>query len=227
VLDDDYAAQHQELEPGDYAMIQVTDTGTGMSPETLTRVFEPFFTTKEVGKGSGLGLAMVFGFMKQSCGHINVYSELGVGTTFRLYLPRSTAAVEVAEEKAVPLATGTGETVLAVEDNAGLRKVVVRQLKELGYRVLQAETAAGALAILENEPAALVLTDVVMPGGMSGIALAKEVSVRWPQTRIVLTSGFPEGGLGEAEDINAFGRLLSKPYRRADLAAALKAALEA
>ena len=115
---------------------------------------------------------------------------------------------------------------LAVEDNAGLRKVVVRQLKELGYRVSEADTAAGALAILETEPAALVLTDVVMPGGMSGIALAKEVSRRWPQTRIVLTLGFPEGGLGEAEDINAFGRLLSKPYRRADLAQALKEALE-
>jgi CheY-like chemotaxis protein len=165
--------------------------------------------------------------MKQSGGHINVYSELGVGTTFRLYLPRATAADAVAEDKAPPLATGAGETVLAVEDNAGLRKVVVRQLKELGYRVLEAETAAGALAILETETAALVLTDVVMPGGMSGIALAKEVSERWPQTRIVLTSGFPEGGLGEAEDINAFGRLLSKPYRRADLAHALKEALEA
>jgi signal transduction histidine kinase len=226
VLDTDYTSQHQELEPGDYAMIQVSDTGTGMSPETLARVFEPFFTTKEVGKGSGLGLAMVFGFMKQSGGHINVYSELGVGTTFRLYLPRSTAADEVVEDKAAPMATGAGETVLAVEDNAGLRKVVVRQLKELGYRVLEAETAAGALAILETETAALVLTDVVMPGGMSGIALAKEVSERWPQTRIVLTSGFPEGGLGEAEDINAFGRLLSKPYRRADLAQALKEALE-
>ena len=198
VLDADYAAQHQELEPGDYAMIQVTDTGTGMSPETLSRVFEPFFTTKEVGKGSGLGLAMVFGFMKQSGGHINVYSELGVGTTFRLYLPRSSAANEAPEEKAAPMATGAGETVLAVEDNAGLRKVVVRQLKELGYRVLEAETAIAALAILETEPAALVLT-----------------------------SGFPEGGLGEAEDINAFGRLLSKPYRRADLAQALKEALEA
>jgi signal transduction histidine kinase len=227
VLDFDYTSQHQELSPGDYAMIQVTDTGTGMSPDTLLRVFEPFFTTKEVGKGSGLGLAMVFGFMKQSGGHINVYSELGVGTTFRLYLPRSTGVDEIAEDKARPVAIGAGETVLAVEDNAGLRKVVVRQLKGLGYRVLEADTAAAALAILETEPAALVLTDVVMPGGMSGIALAKEVSVRWPQTRIVLTSGFPEGGLGEAEDINAFGRLLSKPYRRADLAAALKAALEA
>jgi signal transduction histidine kinase len=227
VLDADYAMQHQELEPGDFALIQVTDTGTGMSPETLARVFEPFFTTKEVGKGSGLGLAMVFGFMKQSGGHINVYSELGVGTTFRLYLPRATAADAVTEDKAPALATGTGETVLAVEDNAGLRKVVVRQLRELGYRVIEADTAAGALAILETETAALVLTDVVMPGGMSGIALAKEVSRRWPQTRIVLTSGFPEGGLGEVEDINAFGRLLSKPYRRADLAQALKEALEA
>ncbi|HEY1795976.1 MAG TPA: MASE4 domain-containing protein [Stellaceae bacterium] len=227
VLDIDYTSQHQELEPGDYAMIQVTDTGTGMSPETLSRVFEPFFTTKEVGKGSGLGLAMVFGFMKQSGGHINVYSELGVGTAFRLYLPRATAEDAAIEEKAVPVATGAGETVLAVEDNPGLRKVVVRQLKELGYRVLEAEAAAAALAILEKEPAALVLTDVVMPGGMSGIALAKEIAQRWPETRIVLTSGFPEGGLGEAEDINAFGRLLSKPYRRAELAHALKEALKA
>jgi signal transduction histidine kinase len=226
VLDADYAAEHHELSPGDFAMIQVMDTGTGMSPETLIRVFEPFFTTKEVGKGSGLGLAMVFGFMKQSGGHINVYSEPGVGTTFRLYLPRSLGEGEIVEERAAPLATGAGETILAVEDNPGLRKIVVRQLKQLGYRVLEAETAPAALTILEAEPVALVLSDVVMPGGMSGIALAREVAQRWPQTRIVLTSGFPESGLGEAESIPTFGRLLSKPYRRADLAQALKEALE-
>jgi len=225
VLDADYAAQHQELLPGDFAMIQVSDTGTGMSPETLARVFEPFFTTKEVGKGSGLGLAMVFGFMKQSGGHINVYSELGVGTTFRLYLPRSVRADEIIEERAAQVATGAGETILAVEDNPGLRKVVVRQLKELGYRVLEAEHAPAALTILERESVALVLTDVVMPGGMSGIALAREVAQRWPQTRIVLTSGFPESGLGEAESIPNFGRLLSQPYRRAALAQPIPEAL--
>ncbi|HEX5321578.1 MAG TPA: MASE4 domain-containing protein, partial [Stellaceae bacterium] len=228
IIDADYAAQHQELSPGEYAMIQVTDTGTGMSPETLARVFEPFFTTKEVGKGSGLGLAMVFGFMKQSGGHINVYSELGVGTTFRLYLPRATEEPDAPEaEKTPPLPTGSGETILAVEDNAGLRRVAVRQLKELGYRVIEADTAAAALAILEAETVALVLTDVVMPGGMSGVALAKIVAERWPSTRIVLTSGFPEAGFGEADNIGDFGRLLSKPYRRADLAKAIKDALGA
>ena len=140
-LDADYAAAHAEVVPGDYVMIEVSDTGTGMTPEILEHVFEPFYTTKEPGKGTGLGLSMVFGFIKQSAGHINVYSEAGVGTTFRLYLPRADAtatALEAAQPVRSP--TGGSETILVVEDNAALRRMAVRQIQTLGYRVLEADS---------------------------------------------------------------------------------------
>ena len=136
-LDEDYVAAHSDLAPGDYALIEVSDTGTGIPPEMLNHIFDPFFTTKEQGKGTGLGLSMVFGFTKQSAGHINVYSEVGHGTTFRLYLPRDLTAAEAPEAPKTSMHKGH-ETVLAVEDNEGLRRVVVRQLNDLGYRVLEA-----------------------------------------------------------------------------------------
>jgi PAS domain S-box-containing protein len=217
-LDEDYAALHAEVQPGEYAVIEISDTGTGMPPDIVTRIFEPFYTTKEQGKGTGLGLSMVFGFMKQSGGHINVYSEVGIGTTFRLYLPRA-KGVDPDGGVAVSAATlrGSGETVLAVEDNASLRRVVVRQLTELGYRVLEAEDAATAFRVLEGEQVDLLFTDVVMPGGTNGYEIAFAVQARWPAIKVVLTSGFPEhkinGTLG-APNL----RLLSKPYRRDDLA---------
>jgi signal transduction histidine kinase len=224
-LDADYASQYPEVQPGDYAMIEVTDTGTGMAPETASRIFEPFYTTKEQGKGTGLGLSMVFGFIKQSGGHINVYSEVGIGTTFRLYLPRAVADVE-ASPAAVPatLVRGNGETVLAVEDNASLRRVVARQLAELGYRVLEAEDTQAALRILESEPVDLLFTDIVMPGGTSGYEIAGRVLARWPQIKVVLTSGFPENrSNGDATSRGL--RLLSKPYRRDDLGRIIREAL--
>ena len=225
-LDPDYASQHAELQPGDYVLIEVSDTGTGMPPEVLNRVFEPFFTTKEQGKGTGLGLSMVFGFMKQSGGHINVYSEPGIGTTFRLYLPRSSVSTgDEAAAAAQPMALGAGETVLAVEDNASLRRVAVRQLTQLGYRVHEAEDAQAALNILEKERVHLLFTDIVMPGGTSGYELAHEVQSRWPETKVLLTSGFPEvktDGDQRPSDI----RMLNKPYRRDDLARTIREVLE-
>jgi PAS domain S-box-containing protein len=226
-LDADYASQYAEVAPGDYAMIEVTDTGTGIPPEIAGHIFEPFYTTKEQGRGTGLGLSMVFGFMKQSGGHINLYSEVGIGTTFRLYLPRAAGAAEItAAAPAEPLARGVGETVLAVEDNASLRRVVVRQLGELGYRVIEAEDAQTALRVLESEPVDLLFTDIVMPGGSSGYDLAHAAQLRWPDLKVVLTSGFPEiktNGNGAAPNL----RLLSKPYRRDDLARAIREVLEA
>ena len=225
-LDADYTALYPEVVPGDYAMIEVSDTGTGMPPEVVARIFEPFFTTKGEGKGTGLGLAMVFGFMKQSGGHINVYSEPGVGTTFRLYLPRAEAAAAVetaAKTEEIPL--GKGERVLAVEDNGALRRIVVRQLTELGYHVLEAENAVSALALLEKQPVDLLFTDVIMPGELSGLQLVRFASSRWPNLRIVLTSGFPGTKLGGSLEATRT-RLLSKPYRKADLARELRAALE-
>jgi CheY-like chemotaxis protein len=191
----------------------------------MARIFEPFFTTKEVGKGTGLGLSMVFGFAKQSGGHINVYSEPGAGTTFRLYLPRDGQDAMPAEEAAAvePEGAGEGETVLIVEDNPGMRRIVRRQLVELGYRVLEADGAAAALDILARENVALLFSDIVMPGGMNGIALAEKAISDRPQIKIILTSGFPDAHLG---DQVANIRLLSKPYRRADLAQAVREALE-
>ena len=225
-LDEDYAAQHAEVTPGDYAMIEVTDGGAGMSPEVLAQAFEPFFTTKPPGEGTGLGLSMVYGFIKQSGGHINVYSEVGGGTTVRLFLPRAYVGAP-ASQPAAPLAfaQGGGETVLAVEDNPGLRRVVVRQLTELGYRVLEAEDASAAIEVLERQTVAVLFTDVVLPGGTSGYELARAALARWPDIKILLTSGFPENRIasdGKPRHI----KLLSKPYRREDIARAIREMLE-
>jgi PAS domain S-box-containing protein len=226
-LDAEYAAAHTDVTPGDFAMIEISDTGSGMSAEIANQIFEPFFTTKEPGKGTGLGLSMVFGFMRQSGGHINVYSEPGAGTTFRLYLPR--AAAEAAERDvadAAPAARGTGETVLVVEDNLAMRRVVLRQLRELGYRVLECDHAAAALELLEREPVDLLLTDIVMPGGLDGVELARLARERWPALKVVLTSGFPQARVNGNHDVLGNLPLLSKPYSKDELAGVLRAALD-
>jgi PAS domain S-box-containing protein len=227
-LDADYAAQHPEVAPGGYVMIEVTDTGTGMGAEIIDRIFEPFFTTKGRDKGTGLGLSMVFGFIKQSGGHISVYSEPGIGTTFRLFLPRMTEDHGAAEESATaPLVHGRGETVLVVEDNAALRRVVARQLGELGYRVLAAENAAVGLRLMEQQHIDLLLTDVVMPGGINGRELARRARQRWPGIKVIFTSGFSQARLnGEAGPLAACTPLLSKPYRKEELASAAREALD-
>jgi CheY-like chemotaxis protein len=223
-LDADYAGTHEGLTPGDYALIEVSDTGTGIAPETLGQIFEPFFTTKEGGKGTGLGLSMVFGFMKQSGGHINVYSELGVGTTFRLYLPHQLdkAAAPAPAPPAAQLAPTGGGVVLVVEDNPGLRDLVVRQLTQLGYRCLEAGDGPSALRTLESETVDLVFTDVVMPNGMSGYDLGRDVRARWPAVKVLLTSGFAEEKRHDTASPQGGMRLLSKPYRKADLAHAIR-----
>jgi two-component system, cell cycle sensor histidine kinase and response regulator CckA len=220
-LDADYAAAHAEVTPGDYAAIEVTDSGSGMAPEIVDRIFEPFFTTKAPGKGTGLGLSMVFGYIKQSGGHIAVYSEPGVGTTFRLYLPRAVSEVEPAREAIETAAPsrGAGETVLAVEDNERLRRLVVRQLSGLGYRPIAAVNAAEALSILEREPVDVLFSDIVMPGLLDGIGLAQQVRDRWPAVKVVLTSGFPGTDQLGRQDVAV--RILTKPYRSEDLGAAL------
>jgi two-component system CheB/CheR fusion protein len=227
-LDADYAAQHAEVVPGGYVMLEVSDTGSGMTPEVMHRIFEPFFTTKSRDKGTGLGLSMVFGFIKQSGGHIGVYSEPGIGTTFRLFLPRMTEDVPAVEESgATPLLHGRGESVLVVEDNAALRRVVTRQLRELGYRVLAAENAAAGLELLDRQSIDLLLTDIVMPGGINGRELARRARQRWPGIKIVFTSGFSEARLnGDAGPLAACTPLLSKPYRKKDLASAAREALD-
>ncbi len=224
-LDEDYVFAHADLAPGDYTLIEVSDTGTGIPPEMLNHIFDPFFTTKEQGKGTGLGLSMVFGFTKQSAGHINVYSEVGHGTTFRLYLPRDRTAVEAPEAPKTSMRKGH-ESVLAVEDNEGLRRVVVRQLNDLGYRALEAPDGAAALKILEREPVDLLFTDIMMPGGMSGYDLARNAVARWPSLKVLLTSGFPETKHNGNGSASVKMHLLTKPYRKDDLASALRKALD-
>jgi signal transduction histidine kinase len=227
-LDQDYAAEHAEVTPGAYVMIDVSDTGCGMAPETLAKVFEPFFTTKEPGRGTGLGLSMVFGFLKQSGGHINVYSELGKGTTFRLYLRPDASAADALEQPAsgAEEPVGTGEHILVVEDNVKLRAVLVKQLADLRYRVCEASSADAALKLIDGgEAIDLLLTDIVMPGKLDGCALAREFVARRPGGRVLLTSGFPSSRLSEIEGLGASLRLLDKPYRKQDLARALRETL--
>lgn len=224
-LDERYSGENAETAPGDYVMVAISDNGTGMSPDVLAKVFDPFFTTKEPGKGTGLGLSMVYGFARQSRGHIKVYSEIGHGTTVRLYLPRSDAL----PLGAVPAAAndhpgvGGGERILVVEDDPDVRQVVVFQLRDLGYRVIEARSGESALKIIERgEAVDLLFTDLVMPGGMSGTDLVRTARAIRPGLKVLATSGFAQGSMhgGLAEhDITS---LLSKPYRKADLATKLR-----
>jgi len=228
-LDADYVSQHPDAVSGDYVMILVSDTGSGMPSEIINRIFEPFFTTKARDKGTGLGLSMVFGFIKQSGGHINVYSEVGAGTTFRLYLPRATEAAAATTQGPAPLVVKGGhETILVVEDNEAMRRLVTRQLSELGYHVLEAENAASALELLTTgNKIDLLFTDVVMPGKLNGLELAQQAMARWPSLKVVLTSGFPENKLNDQEGLKTGGlRLLSKPYRKEELARIIRGTLE-
>src|ERR1700754_1332067 len=165
-LDDAYAAQHGEVTPGQYVMLAVSDTGTGMTPEVMNRVFEPFFTTKPEGKGTGLGLAQAYGFVKQTGGHIKIYTEPGDGTAIKLYLPRTRREVDAIDVTGGLPVEGGSEHILVVEDDEGVRAAVVDMLGELGYRVLKAENAESALALLRGERPDLIFTDVVMPGGI-------------------------------------------------------------
>jgi PAS domain S-box-containing protein len=226
-IDAGAAALDPEVDAGDYVVIEITDTGTGMAPAVRNRVFEPFFTTKEPGKGTGLGLSTAYGFFRQSGGHITVYSEVGLGTTFRLYLPRAAPSAETVVEAVRPApAMGGGETILAVEDRTDLRRVVARQLRELGYRVIEAGNAVAALAILETEAIDLLFTDIVMPGPLNGIDLARRTAENWPAVKIVLTSGYSEIKWNPTQ-VSANVRLLAKPYSADDLATMLRAALDA
>jgi CheY-like chemotaxis protein len=234
VIDDTTAMMDAELEPGEYVLLAVTDEGEGIAPEIINRVFDPFFTTKEVGQGTGLGLSMVNGFIKQSGGHVTIYSEVGHGTTVRLYLPRDkTNAKEAAKEvRKVEEPRGHGQTVLVVEDNDGMRRVAKKQLTELGYEVLEAENAAKALHVLKEarKKIDLVFSDVIMPGEIDGIGLADAVSREYPGLPVVLTSGFTARPSDEARWKDAgkiSNELLMKPYRREELAWAINRNLEA
>lgn len=227
VVDPDLGKRFGDLAPGDYVMIAITDTGCGI-PETIrSKVFDPFFTTKEVGKGTGLGLSMVYGFIKQSGGHITLDSEEGQGTTFRLYLPRARVESEVEAEPATEQsAVGGTETILVVEDDAMVRSYVNAQLKSLGYTTLSVGNAAAALSIGQSDTSFdLLFTDVVMPGPMNGVQLAAEMAKLRPGLKVLYTSGYSENALIHNDRIDSDVLLLSKPYRRSDLARMIRRAL--
>jgi len=228
-IDDAYAASQREVVPGQYVLISVTDTGEGMPPEIVAKAFDPFFSTKEVGKGTGLGLSQVYGYVKQSGGHVKIYSEAGQGTTIKIYLPRLVAAINGVEEdaaEAIPAAPGM-ESILVVEDDDDVRIYTVDSLRELGYRVLEAHDAASALRLLERQDEAprLLLTDVVMPG-MSGRELADTARAKWPEMRVLFTTGYARNAIVHGGRLDAGVELLPKPFTYEALAAKIREVLE-
>ncbi len=226
-LDEEYAARNADVQPGQYVMLAVSDTGQGITPEHLQRVFEPFFTTKEKGKGTGLGLSMVYGFVKQSSGHLAIYSEPGQGTSVKLYLPRTgsevTAAAPGSDSGAV---VGGSETILLVEDDAAVRQVALAALRSFGYTVIEAADGPSAMTVLEQRhDVDLLFTDIVMPGGMNGRELADAARRLRPGLRVLYTSGYTENAIVHHGRLDAGALLLGKPYRRRELDRAVRAAL--
>ena len=226
-LDENYASMQSEVAPGNYVMIAVSDTGTGIPAALLERVFEPFFTTKEVGKGTGLGLSMVFGFVKQSGGHIKIYSEEGHGTSVKIYLPRATGLQQTAAEALVSVdIEGGNETVLVVEDDPLVRRYVMTQIESLGYTTLEAANASDALRIIDDVAAIdLLFTDVIMPGHMNGRQLVDEALKRRPGLKTLYTSGYTENAIVHHGRLDSGVLLLAKPYRKSELARMIRLAL--
>jgi len=222
-LDDEYVARHVDVSKGQYVMVAVTDTGCGIPADVIEHVFEPFFTTKPEGQGTGLGLSMVYGFVKQSDGHIKLYSEPGQGTTVRIYLPRAREREDIETEVDAGPATGGTETVLVVEDDDDVRGTVIDMLSELGYRVLKSKDAQSALAIVESGvPIDLLFTDVVMPGTLRSPDLARKARERLPNIAVLFTSGYTENSIVHGGRLDEGVDLLSKPYTREALARKLR-----
>jgi CheY-like chemotaxis protein len=226
-LDAQQATQIPDAIAGPCVVISVSDTGHGILPKDLAKVFEPFFTTKHGGKSSGLGLSMVYGFIRQSNGYIKLDSEVDRGTKISIYLPRHFEAVQEASAAKAPSDAGGTERVLVVEDDPQVQASVVRQLRSLGYDVAHASDGVAGVAAFDTtrRPFDLLLTDIVMPG-MNGKALADEVSRRWPKTKIVFMSGYTDNALIYQGRIANDVRLLSKPFRKRDLAQMLRQALD-
>ena len=230
VLDGAYAEQHQEVTPGRYVMVAVTDTGVGMSKEIIERALEPFFTTKSAGKGTGLGLSMVYGFVKQSKGHIKIYSEQGHGTTVKLYLPVAATDQEDSrvsiDRDAVPMAK-PGEVVLVVEDDSMVLRLALQLLSSLGYQTIQAQDGPEALALLDGAARVdLLFTDVVLPKGMNGTALAREARQRRPALRVLYMSGYTANAIVHHGVLDKGVHLLTKPFRKVELARKVRQVLD-
>ncbi len=220
-FDETVSSQGTEIAPGRYVALLVSDTGTGMTPEVLAHAFDPFFTTKEVGKGAGLGLSMVYGFVKQSGGHVRIYSEVGLGTTVKVHLPTAGSVGEVgrAEPGDLERAPAGQEAILVVEDDASVRGTIVAMLQSLGYRVLTAADGASGLEAVEQHPEiAVLLTDVIMPGKLNGPALAREAAKRLPSIRVLYMSGYAQNAFGPGGVQGTGSDLLAKPFSKGDLA---------
>jgi signal transduction histidine kinase/CheY-like chemotaxis protein len=227
-LDANYASMNSEVKPGNYVMIAVSDTGQGIPRDLLDKVFEPFFTTKGLGKGSGLGLSMVYGFVKQSNGHIKIYSEENHGTTVKVYLPQGAGAAvaPTATETGIPGSVHGDEIILIVEDDALVREYVVAQIRRFGYPTLTASNATEALAMIDSDQHIdLLFTDVIIPGGMNGRQLATEALKRRPALKVLYTSGYTENAIVHHGRLDAGVLLLPKPYLSSDLARMIRTAL--
>jgi PAS domain S-box-containing protein len=229
-LDESYAASQVEVVPGQYTMVAVTDSGSGMTPDVLAKAFDPFFTTKDVGHGTGLGLSQVYGFAKQSGGHVKIYSEIGEGTTVKLYFPRVHAAVSQDEIERVEVVVqgSANETILIVEDDADVRGYSCDMLRELGYSILEAENGEAGLRLLDAHPhIKLLFTDVGLPGGMNGRQLADEARRRRPHLRVLFTTGYARNAIVHDGRLDPGVELITKPYAQAALSTKLRDMLEA
>ena len=229
-LDDSYARDQADVQAGQYVMIGVSDTGHGMTPEVVAKAFDPFFTTKGAGRGTGLGLSQVYGFVKQSGGHVKIYSEPGHGATIKVYLPRHHGAVDdsiAAKTSSTDLPRAKGETILVVEDEDAVRRLAVEGLQELGYKVVEAESGQAGLAMLERTPEVkMVFTDIVMPN-MNGRQMTDEALKRRPDLRVLYTTGYTRNAVVHNGTLDPGVKLLGKPYTLAQLARGIRDILDA
>lgn len=228
-IDEAYALQHAEVTPGQYVLISVSDTGMGMDAKTLSQAFEPFFTTKPAGHGTGLGLSQVYGFVKQSGGHINLYSELGEGSTVKIYLPRwggSHEAADIAPQEPVPEAD-VAEVILVLEDDDDVRTHSVESLRELGYTVIEAHNGPAALELIRKQPRLdLLFTDVVLPGGMTGAQVAAQAVALRPGLQVLFTTGYARNAIIHHGRLDRGVHLITKPFSYRDLAAKVRDVLD-
>jgi CheY-like chemotaxis protein/anti-sigma regulatory factor (Ser/Thr protein kinase) len=228
-IDHAYSAAQAEVAPGQYVAISVSDTGMGMSAETISRAFEPFYTTKPVGEGTGLGLSQVYGFVKQSGGHVKIYSEPGQGTSVKIYLPRVKRAIPIeplGREGAAPEAVAE-ETILVVEDDDDVRAYTVEVLRELGYRVIEAHDGPSALRLLERQfRLDLLFTDVVLPGGMTGAQVAAQARGAKPELKVLFTTGYARNAIVHHGRLDPGVQLITKPFTMENLAARVRDVLD-
>lgn len=226
-LDDEYCRQHEDVVPGQYILVAITDNGAGMSAETIDRAFEPFYTTKEAGKGTGLGLSQVYGFMKQSGGHVKIYSEPGEGTTIKLYLPRRDGdEVGISADDQPGSDRGRGETILIVEDDDGVRQYASEILRDLNYQIIEAKDSAAALRLLDaKKEFDLMLTDVVLPG-KNGRELADEVERRRPGTKVIFMTGYSRNAIVHQGRLDRGTELIQKPLIERVLARKIRQVLD-